>query len=141
MNGLFAFTAAALLVTPEVSTTELIIDVQQLRSTKGVVHACMTRNPAHFPDCRADPTALRQTVPAEVRIIRFAGFASGQYALTLFHDENNNERLDTFLGIPREGFGFSRNPAIRFGPPKFKQVVIELHPGFTRHIVRMQYLL
>lgn len=141
MNDFLALTAAALLATPAVSTTELTIDLQKLRSAKGVVHACLTRNPKHFPDCSGDPLALRQTVPAGNPIIRFNGFATGAYALTLVHDENNNQRLDTVLGIPSEGFGFSRNPAIRFGAPKFKQVVIELRPGFTSQTVRMQYLL
>ena len=37
---------------------------------------------------------------------------------SLLHDENENSKLDTMLKIPKEGFGFSRNPAIRMGPPK-----------------------
>ena len=51
--------------------------------------------------------------------VRIAGLGRGDYAVSVIHDENNNAKLDTFAGIPREGFGFSRNPAIRFGPPKF----------------------
>ena len=141
MDGILALVTAALLATPQVPATELTIDLQRVRSAKGVVHACLTRNPRHFPDCKADPSALRQTVPAGSRIIRFNGLATGAYALTLVHDENNNQRLDTVLGIPREGFGFSRNPAIRFGAPRFEQVVIELKPGFTSQTIRMQYLL
>ena len=141
MNAFLAFVTAAQLATPDASINELTIDLQRLRSGKGVIHACLTRNPRHFPDCRADPNALRQTVPAHTRIIRFNRVATGAYALTLVHDENNNQRLDTVLGIPREGFGFSRNPAIRFGAPRFEQVVIELRSGFTSQTVRMQYLL
>jgi len=141
MTAFFIIPLAALLAIPETPTTELTINVQRLRNAKGVVHACLTNSPKHFPDCRADPNALRQTVPAANPTIRFHGFAAGAYALTLIHDENNNQRLDTVLGIPREGFGFSRNPAIRFGAPRFEQVVIELKPGFTSQTVRMQYLL
>lgn len=141
MTDFLALAIAALLANPETPATDLTIDIQGIRNARGVVHACLTRNPAHFPDCRADPGALRQTVPADSHIIHFSGFAAGEYALTLFHDENNNQRLDTVLGIPREGFGFSRNPAMRFGAPKFRQVVIPLMPGLTRQTVRMQYLL
>ena len=65
----------------------------------------------------------------------------GTYALTVVHDENLNHKLDTTLGIPREGFGFSRNPVVRFGAPKFRQVDINLDSGFTRASGRMQYLL
>ena len=80
-------------------------------------------------------------MPASQRQLRLAGLPPGRYAVSLFHDQNSNARLDTFLGVPREGFGFSRNPVIRFGAPKFDSVDIELTPGFTRMSIHMQYLL
>lgn len=47
----------------------------------------------------------------------------GEYAFTVLHDADNNERLSrNFFGIPKEGFGFSNNPRILFGPPKFESV-------------------
>jgi uncharacterized protein (DUF2141 family) len=45
------------------------------------------------------------------------------------------------VGIPREGFGFSRNPVVRFGPPQFDRVRVNFAGGITRLTVRMQYLL
>ena len=119
----------------------LEVEVHGLRNNKGVIHACLSRDPRHFPDCKSDANAIKLTVPATTKRLRLAGYAPGRHALTLFHDENRNRRLDTVLGIPREGFGFSRNPVVRFGAPKFKQVDIELGAGFTRQAVRMQYLL
>ena len=119
----------------------LEINVEGLRNARGMLHLCATRNPEHFPDCRGDPQAYRQSVAASSRQLRLTNVAPGRYALSLFHDQNSNARLDTFLGVPREGFGFSRNPVIRFGAPKFDSVGIELVPGFARTEVRMQYLL
>ena len=44
----------------------------------------------------------------------------GTYAIGLYIDENENEKLDTnFLGIPKEQYGFSNN-AKAFGIPKFE---------------------
>ena len=122
-------------------TATIEIDLTALRNSRGVIHACMTRDPAHFPNCKGDPHALKQTVPANVRRIRFTGVPAGRYALSVFHDENANQKLDTFVGIPKEGFGFSRNPLVRFGPPRFDKVSIELAGGFARTSVRLQYLL
>lgn len=117
------------------------VDVTGLRDTRGAIQACLTRAPAHFPDCKSDPAALTETAPAGARRVTFRSVPPGQYALAIFHDANANRKLDTFIGIPREGFGFSRNPVIRFGAPRFDKVSIELGPGFVRTNVRLQYLL
>ncbi|HEX8256917.1 MAG TPA: DUF2141 domain-containing protein [Allosphingosinicella sp.] len=121
---------------------ELEVNVERLRNGRGLVHLCLTRNPAHFPDCGSDPGAVKRSVDARLRTpIRIAGIAPGAWALSVIHDENGNGKLDTMIGIPREGFGFSRNPTIRFGPPRFGQVRFDLGGGIARQTVRMQYLL
>ena len=55
--------------------------------------------------------------------------APGDYSLLVIHDENRNGKLDKMLGMPREGFGFSRNPAIRMGPPRYGDVRFAVPPG------------
>jgi uncharacterized protein (DUF2141 family) len=46
--------------------------------------------------------------------------APGKYAVSLFHDENDNGKLDTgAFGIPTEKTGFSNNAKGTYGPPKF----------------------
>lgn len=120
----------------------LRVEIDQLRNEKGLVHACLTRDQTHFPDCKGDPRALRLTVPAsEARELNFRLTTQGDYALSVIHDENGNGKLDTFVKIPREGFGFSRNPPIRFGPPKFRDVSFALSPGGNHQVVRVRYLL
>ncbi len=56
-------------------------------------------------------------------IIVFNTLKKGKYAFTLFHDLNENKKLDTnFFGIPKEPYGFSNEKKGRFGPPKFNEV-------------------
>ena len=129
------------LLAAAVQPATLEIDLEGLRSSKGVIQVCLMRDRTHFPDCKKDAAAIRQTVPAIRARLLFTGLAEGEYAVALFHDENANGKLDTLLGIPREGFGFSRNPTVRFGAPRYKQVSMQLGPGFTRIRVRLQYLL
>ena len=118
------------------------VQVQGLRNTRGMVRLCLTRNQAHFPDCNRDPAAVKHSVAsAQAGSIRLTGLGEGTYALSVIHDENANGRLDRFTAIPREGFGFSRNPRIRMGPPSFEEVRFALGAGGSRQIVRMKYLL
>ena len=45
--------------------------------------------------------------------------APGRYALSAFHNENDNGELDTnLLGVPSEGYGFGNDASAAFGPPR-----------------------
>jgi uncharacterized protein (DUF2141 family) len=129
-----------LLLTAAQNMSEVEVAIEGLRNTRGDVHLCLTRDSRHFPNCRNDPAAIKRTVPASTSRVTLS-VAPGEYALSIFHDENRNRELDTMLRIPREGFGFSRNPRIRFGAPRFRDVRVGIAPGFTRLSVRMQYML
>lgn len=57
----------------------------------------------------------------------FENVPKGTYAISLFHDENDNDKLDTnFLGIPKEDTGSSNNAPARFGPPKWSAAKFEV---------------
>lgn len=56
----------------------------------------------------------------------------GKYAFQYFHDENNDEEINTnFMGIPKEGYGFSNNAKGSFGPPSFEKMIFELTQNDT----------
>jgi len=117
------------------------VSVTGLRSARGLVRVCLTADPANFPDCVSDARAVTRSVPASERSLSFAGLAPGAYALAVIHDENGNSRLDTFAGIPREGFGFSRDPAVRFGPPRFAAARFPVAGVSVAQQVRVRYIL
>ncbi len=103
--------------------------------------ACLTTKPQNFPNCQDDPNARRMTVPTRLAgELKFDNLPSGAYALALIHDENGNGKLDTMMGIPKEGFGFSKNPAIRFGPPSFKSAQVVITSGQVAESVKVKYL-
>ncbi len=118
-------------------------DVTGLRSVKGQLLLCMTTRADLFMKCDKDPAARRLTVPvAQAHTsIAFEGLPSGTYAIALIHDENGNNKLDTTFGIPKEGFGFSRNPVIRMGPPKFGEASFAVGTGRADAPIRVKYML
>ena len=117
------------------------IDLTGLRSARGMIHACLTRNSAHFPDCKSDPAALRASAPASTHRLKIDHMPPGRYAIAVFHDQNSNRNLDKFAGIPKEGFAFSRNPSIKMRAPRFEEVAIDLAAGTTKVRLKMNYLL
>jgi len=53
--------------------------------------------------------------------IEIEDVASGVYAIVVYHDANDNDKLDTgTFGIPLEKFGFSNNAMGEMGPPSFQ---------------------
>jgi uncharacterized protein (DUF2141 family) len=119
----------------------LDIEITGLRSAKGVIQLCLTADAGAFPDCKSGGGGIKRTLSAAAPRIRFEGLAPGEYAVAVIHDANSNAKLDTMLGIPKEGFGFSRNPAIGFGPPRFTAAQFAVGAGSETQQVRMRYLL
>lgn len=135
-----ALLPAALLLLPAASPVSSIdVEFTGLRDAKGVLQICLTARPDSFPDCKDDPRAVSRTISAGHPATRFEGLASGTYAVAVIHDANSNKKLDTMMGIPREGFGFSRNPTITFGPPKFGAASFPLDGA--KQQVKMRYML
>jgi uncharacterized protein (DUF2141 family) len=110
--------------TEPVGKVELVVDITGLRNAKGVCAVTLFAGPAGFPGDPAKALSTRtvgiasESAPVHASA-SFPDIAPGVYAVAVLHDENSNGRLDTFLGIPREGFAFSGSAVVRTGPPKF----------------------
>lgn len=135
--------AAAALAAAPAQAGDVVITVTDLRSTKGVVRACMTTREDIFPKCIKDPAAHRTVVPANGKLeIRFTGVNPGTYAIALLHDENDNGKADRAMGMmPKEGYGFSRDAPVKMAPPKFQDAVFKQGEGTSRMTIRMRYFL
>lgn len=134
----FALLATTLIGAAPVGRLDIVVG--NLRSAKGLVRVCLTADPDNFPACVDDARAVTRNVPARETTIDISGLPHGEYAFAVIHDENSNSRLDTFAGIPREGFGFSRNPASTFGPPRFAAARFALDSDAEKQQVRMRYI-
>jgi uncharacterized protein (DUF2141 family) len=120
----------------------LDVSISGLRSMKGNVLVCVTANPKFFPDCSKDPQSHRARVAAgNSGSVKFTEMAVGTYAIALVHDENGNGKMDMAIFLPKEGFGFSRNPAIVTGPPKFKNAAFPMGNADSIQMVKMKYML
>jgi uncharacterized protein (DUF2141 family) len=120
--------------------TRLEVAVDNLRSAKGLIRICLTADPDNFPACVDDGNALTRSIPASLHTTSFPGLPQRGYALAIIHDENSNAKLDTIAGIPREGYGFSRNAAVRFGPPRFSAARFMLAGDAEMQQVKMRYI-
>jgi uncharacterized protein (DUF2141 family) len=108
------------------------VDVSGVRSDRGLVIGSLCREGEVF----VAGCSLRTRVKAAdgVVALEFKGLATGNYALALFHDENDNAHLE--LGA--EGIGFSNNTNLAQAAPDFAASRIQV-AGSTRIRVRLRY--
>jgi len=102
-------------------TGTLILTVAGLRNYHGAVNIAVFATAKGFPE-RANAAIDKRVVKLAGAdpIIEFNELPFSNYAIAVFHDENDNGRLDkNWLGIPKEGVGFSHNPKSINGPPSF----------------------
>jgi uncharacterized protein (DUF2141 family) len=70
----------------------------------------------------------------------FNALPAGTYAVAVFHAEHNETQMETGLfGKPKQGYGFSNNPASTFGPPSFNSAAFEYKGGSLNLPVQLSY--
>lgn len=140
--SILLFAVVARTASPQESEGAIRAHIEGLHSDRGQVVCALFAAAHDFPK-RIDRAFARTTaqIVARQATCEFPGAPAGVYALSVFHDENLNGRLDTnWLGIPREGVGASNNPKPRMGPPKFAGAEFQ-HSGAAMDIeIIMHYL-
>jgi uncharacterized protein (DUF2141 family) len=107
------------------SNTTLTVRIVGARNAKGKIRVALFRSAEGFPG-DASKAFRRENAPIDPHTLSsqivLADLPAGQYALSVFHDENLNETLDkNFMGIPKEGYGASNNPAKKMRAPTFEE--------------------
>lgn len=58
-------------------------------------------------------------------VVVFEDLPAGTFAISTYQDRNENGKIDTFLGVPREPYAFSNGARNRFGPAGFDEAAFE----------------
>lgn len=107
------------LVLPVFSQHTLEVTVSNIRVTKGSIRLALYSGPADF--MKKHKAVREVAVSGNTVSMVFENLEPGEYAISCYHDINDNKKLDSnFMGIPREPYGFSNNARGAFGPPGFE---------------------
>ncbi|MCW3074390.1 MAG: hypothetical protein JWP69_1459 [Flaviaesturariibacter sp.] len=103
------------------SQGRVVAKLSNLRNEKGVCRVCIFNSPAAFKGEAGIPVGCNTVSAKGEPQVVFEGLPAGTYAVFAFHDVNNNNRMDkNFLGIPKEGYGASRNNLPFAAAPTFE---------------------
>jgi len=124
-------------------TATLTILVTGVRNNKGRISLALFQGETGVPGDGSKAIRLQQAeIEAQTRSAQFVlkGVPYGLYAISVFHDENMNGRVDkNFVGAPKEGYGASNNPKKRMGPPPFDEAKFSLNQPAQSIEIRLMY--
>jgi uncharacterized protein (DUF2141 family) len=143
--GFIAISSSFLLSIPSVQagyTSNLVVKFNSLKNTKGRVCLTVFSGPKGFPSGGTGSSLKSSRCTAANRgSVTFTNLPLGNYAIAAIHDSNSDGKLNTNpLGVPSEGFGFSNNPPIRFGPASYADSQVFVSGTKTVVQIQMHYL-
>lgn len=120
----------------------LNIQVSGVRKPTGTIRLAFYTNSEAFD--KEQPLFIKTVAKTDMKDgvlkMTYKGLKEGVYGIAVLDDENNNQKMDYGLALPKEGFGFSDYYHKGMTRPKFDSFKFELTKE-TRNIqIKVRYL-
>lgn len=112
---------------------KLTIVVDGIEEIKGKLFVALFNSPSTF--LKKGYKGKIVDIESNVIEVEFTDLPTGEYAISLYQDENENGKLDTGLfGIPTEKYAFSNSAEGFMGAPSFKSCKFNLDGNKVVHL-------
>ena len=126
------------LFSQQLLAADLTIAVENIQHDEGEIHIALFTESDNFPEASDRSQGVILPVNQGMVSATFTDLDPGDYAIALFHDQNDNQVLDTnFFGIPNEPYGFSRN-STSIGAPNFSEAKISLSTDNINLVIQLR---
>ncbi|TDU40495.1 uncharacterized protein (DUF2141 family) [Gelidibacter sediminis] len=111
---------------------KLILNITNIESVKGNLVVGVFNTEENFLENGSAIKTYTYKVDKTSKQIVISDLPKGEYAISLFHDENSDAECNrNFLGIPKEGYGFSNNVKPKFSAPTYNDCKFTLSQDTT----------
>lgn len=132
--------ACAVLTSFTQNSCDLKVNVTGLRNANGHFLVSIWDNSTGFPDEGFLKELVYKDVKQEGFSFSINNLPYGDYALAALHDENKDGEMEyNWMGIPKEGYAFSRNYNVTIRAPKWEEAVMKLDVSSKEIEMKMQY--
>lgn len=116
-------------------TTSLTIDVSNVQPNAGNVMIAVHQKHNFLKNRTTERVVTAAANSTTVTI----NLQPGEYAIAVYQDKNQNQKLDTnTLGIPQEAYGFSNNIRPKFRAPTFAEAKIILQADAKKVSIQLR---
>ncbi len=120
---------------------KITITIEGIKNTKGTIKLALAYNEKKFNSVNLIKKAFRvESLKISARPLNFTfdKIPYGTYALSVFHDENDNNDLDRDLfDAPLEGYGYSNNPKKMERAATFKESQFEFKSNLHKLTIKL----
>ncbi|MFB9110853.1 DUF2141 domain-containing protein [Flavobacterium gyeonganense] len=97
---------------------KLTVTVSGVKNNTGAVKVGLYNSEGTF--LKTTYKSLASEIKNNKAVVIFNNLPAGEYAISTYHDENNNGKLDrNAMGIPSEDYAASNNAKGFMGPPSY----------------------
>jgi uncharacterized protein (DUF2141 family) len=123
---------------------QLTVEIQNIRNPEGQIILSYYNSPETWLDEEFTDHEIKfskeSTKDGKLTVI-IENLEPGTYGIAFSDDENGDDKMNSnWLGIPREGFGFSRNFKVHMRKPKWEEGNFRLEKD-TTIVINVQYKL
>jgi uncharacterized protein (DUF2141 family) len=120
----------------------LVLVITGIRNANGEININIYNKAGGFPkDPAKSLKHFRGKIENGLCTIKIDDLSYGTYAVAIFHDENNNYKIDkAWYGVPTEGIAISNNAQGSIsGPPSFDDAKFNFNVQNNSISIRMNY--
>ena len=133
------FPAALLIISCIAQGADLTIEVTGIQNNKGHVFLAIDSNSENFANSKAAIAGIKLKANPDRSKVTLYDLPNGRYAISVIHDENDNERLDMKGQTPIEGYGFS-GVGGAYKQPSFQKAAVEISGSNNNVTIKAIYL-
>jgi len=113
---------STLLLLSVLDAHDISVTITDIKNHTGKLYVGLYNKDAGFREVEQTYKKLIVDISSNNVTYIFSDVPSDTYAVSVFHDENNNGIHDkNILGMPTEDYGFSNNNKHLFGPASFEE--------------------
>jgi uncharacterized protein (DUF2141 family) len=113
--------------------------VVKLRNNHGQVVCTLFTPSDKFPDQSHEGMTVAVPIKNRQATCHFKNVQYGNYAIVAYHDENHDGKFNqNWLGLPKEGFGFSDNPGT-LRKPTFNDAKFNVDQSVVQVTIKLNY--
>lgn len=118
---------------------KIIVEITGAKSDKGTMMVALVDKKETFLSDKPPLKGIKAPIKDNTSRVVLDSLLFGEYAISVYHDENDNGKLDTKMFIiPKEPYGASNNAPSKYGPPKYEHAKFELKQDSLKKEIRLQ---